>query len=156
MRLITFRTANGKTREEIAQKVLEMVKKGRFAEAHELRDIMLGTGNDKDSTYVLFLSISDYAPVTLSVVMMNTEDEKAEVITRIDSDMFPEALLLPNNVQVSIKWEKETVNRYKIVKTNHDKILEMVKQGVNPKEIGSKFAINWSGKDSLNMLEKEK
>jgi hypothetical protein len=35
-------------------------------------------------------------------------------------------------------------------------ILDLVKQGVNPKEISQRFAINWSGEDSMRMLEKEK
>ena len=75
---------------------------------------------------------------------------------RFDSDMFSETLMIPSDVKLSINYGKETVNRYKVVKTNHDLILDMVKDGVNPKAISRKFAINWSGKDSLKMLEKEK
>lgn len=157
MRNISFRTTDEKTRDELSQKVFDFIKKSRFDKDYELRDIILAKCNDKDSSYIFYLSISDCVPVTFALKFSNVEkDENTEAEMIIDSDMFSEALLIPSDVKVSINWEKETVNRYKVVKTNHDVILDMVKQGVNPKEISKRFAINWSGKDSMKMLEKEK
>ena len=57
MRTISFRTTDEKTRDELSQKVFDLVKNSKFVRDYELRDIIMAKCNDKDSKYIFYLSI---------------------------------------------------------------------------------------------------
>ena len=153
MRGYTFTTCNSLTRDMLFEAIFKAVKD---LESFALRDVILNRWENK-GLYCAGLTIADETDGTIFLVCAN-EKKAGEMTTkvRLDSDFGPDDIIIPNDVNISITWRPDGINRYKIVKQNHDKIIEMIKGGSSAEEIGKTFGIPLTEEECRKLAEKEK
>ncbi len=157
---LCLKADDGTIRDDLANQAFEMIKSGKCAEAYELRDIVICIITKKvTNEYMVTISVEDCVNVDICIATdgvggYNTCQNQEEG-SCIKSVMFEEDLVVPKNVKISLDWGEDAVNTYKIIRLNHDKIKDMVKQGFEAEEIAEKYGIEWTDEDSKWILEKE-
>ena len=142
--------------EELSQKVFEMAKNEKYSESYKMKDLLtfkMSRGED----YSIVVMAEDCVPISFNVMASNINKEgKYPQTVRVESELFNEPLEIPKEVKVSVYWGDDGINRYKIMKLNHDDIKSMAEQGVSPEEIVQTFGIKWTEEDSQKILESDK
>ena len=136
MRTYKFETEDVNVRDDIADKILEMIKDNISL---KLRDIMVCRLDDGEH-HVLYLSFEGDvgAKVTFEYRDIVDGDKKSSTIV-MDSNLFSHELEISKDVQVSVYWEEDIENRYKMswleANKNFGKKNERLKKESATKEI---------------------
>lgn len=158
MKILDLKISDENMRDEIVNKAFEMIRSGKYAEAYELRDIVVCKWNGKGKDdYGFSISVEDCvdAPFSINHYMLGGSGEDAD-ITVIESELFEDVLKVPQTAEVKLDWEEDIPNQYKTVKINFDKVKGMVQQGIRPEEIAKTFEIPWTNEDSVWIMAKDK
>ncbi len=124
MRTYKFEIKDENVRDDLADKILEMIKDSIYL---KLRDIMVGIVDD-GKHHSLYLSFAGDvgAEVTFEYRDIVDGDKKTSTIV-MDSNMFPHELEISKDVQVSVYWEEDFENRYKMSWLNANKDFRKMK-----------------------------
>ena len=155
MKMIYFKSTDEKVMDGIMEKAFEMISNGKYAESYERRDIVPCRIKDKNGMFGFIISVDDCVPVAFNITA-RTSMEGAESVYElvVESGLFSGPLKLPKTVELSLNWKEDSVNRYKIIKLNRDKIKDMVEQGIDDSVIAETFGITWTGEDSEWIIDK--
>ena len=157
MRGINFSIMDEKTRDEMFNNVYEQVKGSSYAKDFELRDITIQRFEGKYGDNCMGIVIADCVKTDFKIVAVNSE-KNGEISTelKIESEILPKGLLIPNEINVSLCWKEDSMNRYKVVKQNFEEMKEMIKAGKGWKEIEEKFGIPMTEEECEKLVKKEK
>ena len=158
MRILDFKISDENMRDEIVNKAFEMIRSGKYAEAYELRDIVVCKWNGKGKNdYGFSLSVADCVGASFYITdyMLGGSGNDAD-ITVIESELFEDVLKVPQTAEVKLDWADDIPNQYKTVKLHFNEIKGMAQQGISPEKIAKAFEIPWTDEDSLWILAKDK
>ena len=158
MKILDFKISDENLRDEIVNKAFEMIRSGKYAEAYELRDIVVCKWNGKGKDdYGFSISVEDCVDASFSITdyMLGGSGDEAD-ITVIESELFENELKVPKTVEVKLDWKEDIPNQYKTVKLHFDEIKGMAQQGISPEKIAKTFEIPWTNEDSLWIMAKDK
>ena len=156
MRSISFTLPDKIARDNLFDMMLSMVKTGDYKNDFEFRDIVISKWEGKGG-YCTGIVVADNVLVSISIRSENTV-EAGETLskTMIDSEMFTDSIGIGNDIDISVSWKSDSVNRYKVVKTNFDLIKEMIREGKSHAEIGKYFGIELSEEECSMLSKKDK
>lgn len=155
MRAITLKTKEEKTRDVMYYRIHDLISNGRFCKDYELRDIVLSKW-EQDEDFCLGFVVSDDVELEISITATNkVEKDSVGSKLRLDSEMFPEGLMVPNSVRLSMDWKEDSINRYKIVKLNFEDIKGMIREGKDSKDIEKRFGIPLTEKECENLMKRD-
>ena len=157
MRSIIFTYKDEDWAQETLERISQAIEEKGYGREYELRDIILMRWKQKNQEKnKVALMVADCVPMSFNINLKLTDEagNKRQNIL-VESELFPEGLSVPNEVSVSMEWVEDTTNRYKIVKLNHDKIVEMIKSGISPEEISKTFGIKMTEEYCKKILEKD-
>ena len=158
MKILDCKISDENLRDEVLDKAFEMIRSGKYAEAYELRDIVVCKWNGKGKDdYGFSISVEDSVEASFSInhYMLGGSGEDADIMT-IESELFADELIVPRTAEVKLDWKEDVPNQYKTVKLHFDEIKGMAQKGISPKEIAKTFEIPWTNEDSLWIMAKDK
>ena len=150
MRGYTFETQSLQVREELFETLFKSVKD---VEAFALRDVILNKW-DRNGMYYAGLVIADEVASSIFLAFDNKEGDTIPKV-RLDSDFGPDNISIPNEVNISITWRTDSLNRYKVIKQNFAQIKEMIHAGSSAEEIGKVFDIELTEDECRKLAERE-
>ena len=151
MRGYTFEARSKQARDELFEMLFKGVKE---VEAFALRDIILNRW-EREGMYYAGLVIDDGVSSNVMLVFDNkNKDEDRKPIVRFICDFGFNDISISNDINISITWRPDGLNRYKIIKLNHDKIIDMIKSGCSAEEIGKTFEIPLTEEECRKLGEK--
>lgn len=157
MRGITFSSLDEKVCEEMFNNVYEQVKSSGYLKDYELRDIIIEKFEGQYDNYCMGIVISDCVMADFKIVATNSEENGAvRSDVTIESGILPKGLPVPNKVEISLYWQEDNMNRYKVVKQNFEEMKKMILDGKGPKEIEEEFGIPFTEEECEKLVKKER
>lgn len=150
MRAYTFEFNNEKERNIFAEQLFILIKDTQDFKDRDLMTLKW----EKLGLFYAGLMVADCVPGSFTITSMNAFGKSLKTIfMAVKSEMPTQELLIPDDVKISIEWKEDSVNRYKVIKTNFNFLKKMLEEGVGNDVIMSTYGIELTDSERTRILE---